>query len=430
MINLVTGTTVFGKNRKMLSTTVVLNPAEIQNFLIVGASIMDTSMVPATLETLMDATYTNSSSTFYNEAVAGWKTADLAAGIDAILATYVAVPEMLVMIHIGGGDISAQRPYSNSTAAEITAFTTDITYVVDAITAAGFVPILADVTYRDYTTVPLTTVNSEVIGSNPYNDNIYTTLIQALTPDFSYGSGNSYLQFYNEFYNESATVFNADGVHPNSTGQAVLRQRFVDSIGHYNFVGSAPDQVTKVNPDPLVSSGIYRTGFYLITSNTSSDSITQIESPINTSAIAVISTNDVYDGITFSFTGSFGSPSLGGVRTGDDSGFLLDAQMQNSFYVTSGNTATVTITELATGETYTLRVSGSKTSGATDRTTDIDVSGETQQQYRTTISGVGNTAEGAEFTGLSPNGSGEIAFTVSESDGTTSYVGGFDLILE
>ena len=217
---------------------------ENTRFVFFGASIMDAAVsdTAAFASQIESATgYTNIQVVDY--AIPGDTTTDLKNRIDANLATLpdpgTESHDTYCLIHIGGNNVTNTRPYSSTTQAERDAITNDITYVLNAITAKGYIPVLGELSFRDYNG---TTVLAEEAGSDPYNTNLIHPLVDAA---WAYVDGTPWLQFYNLIYNNYDTYLQADGIHLTASGYEAWRQHIINTVCKFVLNGSAPTQITK-----------------------------------------------------------------------------------------------------------------------------------------------------------------------------------------
>lgn len=403
------------------------------NLLIVGASIMAQTYDTGTdIVNRFNADYPDAGGwTVYGRAVAGWTTTDLRNNIDAILADYTDVTNMAVLVHTGGNNISLTRPYSSTTLTEQQTITDDVTYICNAIITAGFIPILADVTFRNYADVDPLDAATYVNGSEPYNINLYRPLTLSYSPYFADSNGDSYMSFYYFMLNNYAQYIGSDGIHPTTIGRAALRQRIVDTIGYTAEYNVDPQQLSL---DIVQSGGTAQRVYHI---NYGGDPYGAPET-INTIADdsgSLLSLTDVNDasagyGVTVSNYHP-NSPNTAGAASADNTGFLYDTVLAQSFYLQSGVTTSNQISGLDDNKLYNLIVSGSR-GGVSGRRTQIEVvtgtGTQAAQDYGTDDGANGaNYSDGVTFTDISPE-SGIIQFNATVSSGSYGYVGGFDLV--
>ncbi|MGE5944598.1 MAG: SGNH/GDSL hydrolase family protein [Flavobacteriales bacterium] len=236
---------VSGQHKNVRTTSIPAPPVEpsITRFIIIGASIMNsTFFYPDDIEALINVTYPDETVEVYDEAVAGWTTHYGQINIDAILAEYSAegtTYDTYVLIHLGGNDVTNNRPYSTDT--NLSDMEDDYNYMLDAIIAKGFTPILNEISFRNYDE---TTLLNEQNGSLPYNENIIKPLNLSRGLDFVFEDGTSYYQLYELIYNNPSWL-NSDDIHVNNVDG--LRDFFVNTICKYVFTGVPPTKLVKEN---------------------------------------------------------------------------------------------------------------------------------------------------------------------------------------
>jgi lysophospholipase L1-like esterase len=178
-------------------------------WLAVGASIQEAGFTHAVFKKAVAAEF-DYDPVVFNRAVSGWTAGKLRRRLPGILAEY---PEArFVAIHIGGNDVSTQRPYPGG-AQRLEKKLSDIVRLVQE---SGRVPIVARLSYRAYTKPPR--VPPESNGSLPYVEAIYDPLIDAMTPDFSSFWGCGVVDPYT-WYRDHPEELSRDGIHPNREGR-------------------------------------------------------------------------------------------------------------------------------------------------------------------------------------------------------------------
>ncbi len=397
------------------------SPLGINNYLFVGASILQRSMHEATLQSRIDETYAVNSNV-HNRAVSGSTIGDLVGSIDAILADYTGTySDMIVCVHVGGNDISANRPFD---ILQVSNMNVGLDYILNAIKSVGYTPVLFDMSFRDYVG---TTWDLEYNGSKPYNTYIYRRKALEHSPLFCYPDGQSYFQFYNLMYN-NIRYLASDHVHPSTKlGYDAIMQNFVDTIAYYVNTGCTPIQTFQSGEKPIDSKKIHISfgatdgipdGLYVNT-------ILSMESGATN-----ILTSNGFERLISIDTASAVQINTNGSSSGDDSGFLLDAQFQNSMFIKNTDpTIAITIAGLSDSKTYTLRFSGIRIGSTEQRESGITIDG-TQKTYISSYSdGTVDLSQGVEFTGIFPVG-GVITFLFDVIVGSYGYLSGFDVIEE
>ncbi len=400
-------------------------PLAIQDVLIVGASIMNQSMDETNIETLSNAAYSNSAITVINRAISGWLMQDLKNNIDAILLDYIAITDMLVFIHIGGGDVSLTRTFDTVSEPVNDLFVSNLQYIVDAIKTAGLIPIVSDITFRRYIkTTPHVTELNEEDGSLPYNENLIYPMSKVESSTYTTSSGEAITQFYTLMYNNPKFLEN-DGIHPNADGELALAKRFVDTVLRYNFTGSYSSPISKRHsPNQSANDVRFSLGLAEYQTNILWVSTSTTNTGSNTNNMYSVNGED--SGYRIQWLSTFTGVNQDGVETGDDSGFMLDTQIRNSYFMNFGETNTVEVSGLDDNCTYTFRMTGSR-DAVDDRQTKITLD-TVEKIYNTSSGGVGNTTDGVVYTGVVPS-SGIVTFTV-EGVTTFAYLGGIDIIKE
>ena len=133
--------------------------------------------------------------------------------------------DVLVVTMPMGNTISENRPYANMTPEFLEGVRAQFVAFMRDIADNGNIAMPVNTTFRNYDN---NTINNEVLGSLPYNENILIPSIQNLDPTMVY-AGRPYLDPYTVTRNMWPDAF-ADVVHPNYEGYAVLRNFWIDSI--------------------------------------------------------------------------------------------------------------------------------------------------------------------------------------------------------
>ena len=172
-----------------------------------------------------------------------------APNVDGVLANYSQVvgTKTYCVIHLGGNDVTSGRPYTSESQGAIDDMIADYTYIIDAIEAKGFTPIILDVSFRNYDG---DTYLHEENGSLPYNEGFVNDLILNRSSEFAFNDGQSFMQFYNFMYNDWDNLLQSSDnyVHPAAYGPVKLQ--FAQTIGKYILTGVAPNKIDKVVYNP------------------------------------------------------------------------------------------------------------------------------------------------------------------------------------
>jgi gliding motility-associated-like protein len=152
----------------------------------------------------------------------------------------------LFMVHIGGNNVSATRPYSTATPAELQQMSDDYDALYAAIPPARLDDvIIMPITFRTYD-LSDDIYNNQELGSLPYNQNILIPKIQANTPSQINADGNPIVDLYNFTRNNYQTYFDVsdpafDGVHPSSpVGEELLSEYMSLRAAYFINGGDVP----------------------------------------------------------------------------------------------------------------------------------------------------------------------------------------------
>jgi lysophospholipase L1-like esterase len=161
-----------------------------------------------------------------NEAVSGWTSTKLRRELPDILARHPHA--RYVAIHIGGNDVSIQRPFPGGAEK----LQSNIAAILEQITAAGKVPILSRLSYRAYKEKKgKPAVPPEENGSGPYVQEIYDPLIARYCgPFFDRRARRGVVDLYG-YYKAHQDEIGGDGVHLKRSGYASWRRLWTETAG-------------------------------------------------------------------------------------------------------------------------------------------------------------------------------------------------------
>lgn len=198
-----------------------------KQIVILGASIMNGAFSDTNEAVKYLHTIGSSIMDLKEFAVGGNKTSDTLAALPATLAA-VTEPSLFV-IHIGGNNVSAGRPFATSTSSAISSHYSELVDIITQIKAAGHEVCIASLTYRAYPNL-----TNENQGSLPYNKSIYEPLIRSESPEWwDYKNNKPVLDLY-QWSKDNQNYLQADGVHYTAEGYAALRGYILDTISaHY-----------------------------------------------------------------------------------------------------------------------------------------------------------------------------------------------------
>lgn len=225
-------------------------------FLIAGASNMQRTFSGNSASFMADrmtTEYPGKTFEAYNHGSAGQTICSFSEFVtDDMLAEYTNEPgtDTYVIIHLGGNDTTRTRPFGDLSQAYIDELIDCYEYMLDAIEAKGFIPIISDISFRFYDFAETNNAyDNEELGSKPYNDNIVIPLAESRT-DFAYEDGEPFLQFYSTIYNDWKTHYdpypNTDYIHNSAFSQKAFKDKIVFDIGNYIVNGIIPTKQNKI----------------------------------------------------------------------------------------------------------------------------------------------------------------------------------------
>jgi len=153
----------------------------------------------------------------------------------------------LFMIHIGGNNVSATRPYDSATPTQLQEISDDYDALIASIPLArrGDV-IIMPLTFRLYDPEE-DLVNNQELGSFPYNEDILIPKIAANAPTQINIDGNPIVDLYNFTYQNFDTYFdlsNNDGIHPSAQGEDLLSEFMCLRAAYFINGGAIPNPLT------------------------------------------------------------------------------------------------------------------------------------------------------------------------------------------
>lgn len=195
-------------------------------WLIIGASIQQQSIENHIFHEMVTERHPDYDPVMFNLAVSGWRTGNLLNALPSFLARHPNAS--YVGIHIGGNNVSANRPYPGG-AEELEE---DLIAILEMIQEAGMTPILSRLSYRAYhPSATKGAVPPDENGAGPYVENIFDPLIQQYCPAFvDEATGLGVVDAYNYFraYTEELSP---DGIHVNPTGERSWNRLWAEGAG-------------------------------------------------------------------------------------------------------------------------------------------------------------------------------------------------------
>ncbi|MCB4809224.1 fibronectin type III domain-containing protein [Tamlana sp. 62-3] len=192
----------------------------------------------------INASYPDETVSVHCEGIPGHTIPSTKNRIDHVLANYAydATIDTYCVVMLGVNDTNNNNPFSNVTQTYIDNTKADLDYILDAIEAKGFTPVLIESPFID---IDGTAYADESTGTKPWNDNIIIPTILERTPEFAYSDGQSFYQPYVIMYNGYPDYESGDELHPSGAGYLALKEAFVDRVCKYIFEDIVPDKLIK-----------------------------------------------------------------------------------------------------------------------------------------------------------------------------------------
>ena len=186
----------------------------------------------------------------FNRAYPGRNIAQLLTDLPAFLIDHP--HSRFFFMHIGGNNVSPNRPYSLQPAQQIADLITDFSDLVDNLISTNRVPIVTNLTFRDYKNdvVGLEGYGCykggfQEYGSLPYNENVIEPIVRDKTPKFyDFVNNRSIIDFYTHVLNDQ-THLTVDGVHFSYSGRDFLQQHIVDTAMRIVYINTNPVPVIR-----------------------------------------------------------------------------------------------------------------------------------------------------------------------------------------
>lgn len=190
--------------------------AQVDHWVFLGASITRGAVRDGKkLETLISDTF-DTKVKVSNEAVSGMTSRGLLLKLPGIIKKY---PQAKYFpIHIGGNDVSSQRPYPRGSKN----LSRNIKQILKLLQDANKIPILFRLTFRNYKN--LRQNKNYNLGSKPYVENIYDPLIQDTAPEVN---GEKLIVDAYSFMFNNKSYLSRDGVHFTMKGYNLFLSDFL-----------------------------------------------------------------------------------------------------------------------------------------------------------------------------------------------------------
>ena len=399
---------------------------------VIGASLM-AAMFGKNLTTPHAAATSQLAGLGHSVPVYGYATSGvrLAAAVEQYTSARAAHPNALILMHLGGNDVSADRPYPGG---QSTIDTGLANLLAVAAGDARFYP--ASLTFRDYDDL---TFQDPSRGAKPYNDNILIPWIAANFPQAMAPYGRPKLDYYRRVLQSFDTWLSADNVHLTASGYTAFREWIVARMADL-LSGQTPAEITERVYEPPVtppaSTNPVIVNFHRLNSQAGANNIslydvldvTRTGLTDNTGAATPIAVRCYHTGNPVSASVSTTDPAAGinssGITTGtsDVAGQLLATKvLSESWFVTVTPTGVVDISGLDPSASYEIAVVGSRTA-ADARTTQVTVGGQSVS-WNTTEA----TPQERKLT-VTSSASGTLQLVFRAINGTQfAYLGGFSI---
>lgn len=356
--------------------------------------------------------------TLASHASSGDRIADTAAVVSAAKSAHAASEGAnLYIVHTGGNDVSANRPYPGGSAG----FADDYDALIAAVTQGGDRMIPLPLTFRHYGGTITPGVNEEA-GSAPYNDQLILPRIATHASDWM-GASRPHIDPY-AFSRANTGLINSDGIHGygHVIAQYILSRLVARALGRaeadsragqgllFRMFGGAPENYLPgaINTAPAYASGTdYNAGIGAVT-----DDGAEVD-PF------VMLTHSTF---TNGNSGGAGAEAFGRIA---DSRFHDAALLGGSIYVQGATVYTLRIRCLPPGDSVTLTAAASRNSAASDRRGLLTLNGGEALELDAGTSAVSNQVV---FAPVTVPASGDLELTLAVAPGSTyGYLSGVAL---
>ncbi|EKZ9178128.1 SGNH/GDSL hydrolase family protein [Vibrio vulnificus] len=327
--------------------------------------------------------------------------------------------DTLFHIHLGGNNLSINRPWNQVDIATKESIISDYESMISIIGDRIVDCILSPISFRDYDGAAW---GDENIGSLPFNHEV---ILPHQNSIFSNEDGYPVTDWYGFSLNNQA-LLHTDGVHFTPYGYESLRRNTLSRIRQF-FLG--------VNPEPYshtVPAMIHNHDGYMINFGVSKINNNGIYSEIQSLPTLQILRNDRDRSRSITWSASFNSETGLGVtsaggKCGIDFNWTIqcDPFYQESIFVKSGTELTHKLSGFAHGDTVKIEIVGYRVSSA-DRITEIFEAGNESNISQINTSLLPPQEPAVLF--ITANSLGEVSFVQrAKSCSTFSYIGGMSI---
>lgn len=359
----------------------------------IGASLAERAEHPKDLYDLVVAAYPDRDPVYFNRSVEGDYTDDTLAKAPGVLAEH---PRASYVTHMPSGNIvTDQRALNGPSQTHIDTVDNDTRAVCVLIVAAGMIPIIGNMSFRDYATgIPVFNGRNPAVGSQPWNSGAVDAIRAEFSPDFDW---NPYA-----YSRRRSQVLSADGIHWFVTdGEVRWREMLRDQVFKRVYTGVKEDN--SVLPKHVVinfigaaGSGAYAGNAFVTGSNTTLSGLVTVEGNPTGWSVSLGTIN--------------GASSTLGAVTGDNTGAFIDSFLVSYIFWNNGVTGTGNIDGLDPSKTYEITFMGSRaTTTPTPRQVNYTIGGVTVSIADV----IANTANVARFAAVKPDRNGRISFTIA-----------------
>ena len=395
---------------------------DAQNIIVLGASIIEDAFENEPQEVTDFAARMGFTGTIQGRATGGQGVEMTANALNNAQAEFAAsAGSNLYLVHTGGNDVTAARPYPGG-ATELEA---GLQTIFDDIATTGDVGVLSSLTKRYYNSAPQVVVgdpSTDANGSLPYVENVYIPFIETNLPDWS-DQGQPVVDLY-DLTDRYPEFIGTDGVHPTEVGQRAMHQYVLSRMAAR---AKGVRNTSRTGRSLVLDFGDAEGGDYQPAAINRIPRVSDLSPVLKNVAIGPLDQAGEPDHFVEVAVERFGGTNTAGqglpaaARIADTR--LHDAAMLgDSLFVGSATPdGTITLRHLTPGDTALITVAGSRNSGDANRRGDVTVLGQTLTLDAATI-GASNQIR---FAPVTVPASGEIAIRLDKrADSNFGYISG------
>lgn len=240
-------------------------------------------------------TLTGKPITVHDYATSGWTTQNLLDSMPATTAALAHLPKdgsTYAMIHIGGNDVTANRPYTSAQDPTVIAsMIAGINAIIDHCEAAGWRWVLCDLTFRNYDGTTYGQPSAEEGGALPYNRLVTQAINRARGSKYVHPDGRSWFDLYTLLWN-NVSWLQSDGIHILGGSEGAFRSALAQMVKPL-VDGSVPQPLTKA-PAPSFSFDVGET--ILVSFGTTGKTVAADTNPVLVVSQSNMTAGTVYSG--------------------------------------------------------------------------------------------------------------------------------------